>query len=189
MGWGWVSLFIVWIPGDMIMWYWWWCCTWYRFWHTYCRNKTAATCMSHFMLGRCVRLRWVWYRYPFLGLLMTHVLVVTHSFGCVEIERIASFLSWHERDWAWGSLPRPETPGFPSKIRLPSNTNTIPIACAQVITDLSRILKAIPLQQPTLVTRIFRNMGNSWKPRFHELEHVSKMRFLKTHSHTSERLG
>ena len=30
---------------------------------------------------------------------------------------------------------------------------------------------------------------NSWKPRFHELEHVSKMRLLKTHSQTSERLG
>ena len=32
-------------------------------------------------------------------------------------------------------------------------------------------------------------MGNSWKPRFHELEHESKMRLLKTHSHTSERQG
>ena len=26
-----------------------------------------------------------------------------------------------------GLVPRPETPGFPCKIRLPSNTNTIPI--------------------------------------------------------------
>ena len=43
-------------------------------------------------------------------------------------------------------MPRPETPGFPSKIRLPSNTNTIPITYAQEITGLSRILKAIPLQ-------------------------------------------
>jgi hypothetical protein len=32
-------------------------------------------------------------------------------------------------------------------------------------------------------------MGNSGKPRFHELEHESKMRLLKTHSHTSERIG
>ena len=32
-------------------------------------------------------------------------------------------------------------------------------------------------------------MGNSWKPRFHELEHESMMRLLETHSHTSERQG
>lgn len=30
-------------------------------------------------------------------------------------------------------------------------------------------------------------MGNPWKPRFHELEHNSKMWLLKTHSCTSER--
>ena len=36
------------------------------------------------------------YRYPLLGLPMMHVLVVTHLFGCVEIEIIALFLSWHE---------------------------------------------------------------------------------------------
>ena len=74
-----------------------------------------------------------------------HVLVVTQLFGCVEIEITALFLSWHEGDRTWGSLPRPETPGFLSKVRLPSNTDTIPITCAQVITDLSRILKAMPL--------------------------------------------
>ena len=34
-----------------------------------------------------------------------------------------------------------------------------------------------------------RMMGNSWKPRFHDLVHESKMRLLKTHSHTSERRG
>ena len=33
-----------------------------------------------------------------LGLPMMHVLVVTHLFGCVEIEIIALFLSWHEGD-------------------------------------------------------------------------------------------
>ena len=32
-------------------------------------------------------------------------------------------------------------------------------------------------------------MGNSGKSRFHQLEYDSKMRFLETHSHTSERLG
>lgn len=32
-------------------------------------------------------------------------------------------------------------------------------------------------------------MGNSWKPRFYELGHESKMRLLKTHSHTSGRRG
>ena len=34
-----------------------------------------------------------------------------------------------------------------------------------------------------------KNMGNSWKPGFHELEYESKMRLFKTHSHTSERRG
>ena len=29
---------------------------------------------------------------------MMHVLVGTHLFGCVEIEIIALFLSWHEGD-------------------------------------------------------------------------------------------
>ena len=33
-----------------------------------------------------------------LGLPVVHVLVVTHLFGCVEIEIIALFLSWHEGD-------------------------------------------------------------------------------------------
>ena len=33
-----------------------------------------------------------------LGLPMMHVLVVTQLFGCVEIEIIALFLSWHEGD-------------------------------------------------------------------------------------------
>ena len=32
-------------------------------------------------------------------------------------------------------------------------------------------------------------MGNSEKSRLHYLEHESKMRFLKTHSHASERPG
>ena len=32
-------------------------------------------------------------------------------------------------------------------------------------------------------------MENEWKPRFHEQEHESEMRLLKTHSHTSERQG
>ena len=39
-------------------------------------------------------------------------------------------------------VPYPENPGFPSKIRLPSNTNTIPIpVCTLVITGLSWISK------------------------------------------------
>ena len=32
-------------------------------------------------------------------------------------------------------------------------------------------------------------MENSWKPLFHELEHASKLRLLKTHFHTSDRQG
>ena len=31
--------------------------------------------------------------------------------------------------------------------------------------------------------------GEWWKPRFHELEHESKIRLLKTQSHTSGRQG
>ena len=32
-------------------------------------------------------------------------------------------------------------------------------------------------------------MGSSWKPRFHELKHESKMRLFQTDSHTSRRQG
>ena len=39
------------------------------------------------------------------------------------------------------------------------------------------------------MSRICRNMGDSGKLRFYELEHESKMRLLKTHSHTSNRLA
>ena len=39
------------------------------------------------------------------------------------------------------------------------------------------------------MSRTCRNIEKSWKPRLHELEHVSKIRLLKTHSHTSIRLG
>ena len=37
------------------------------------------------------------------------------------------------------------------------------------------------------MSRICRNVGDSEKPRFYELNHESKMRLLKTYSHTSER--
>ena len=40
-----------------------------------------------------------------------------------------------------------------------------------------------------MMSRICSAMGNSWKPRFHELGHESKVRLLKTHSHISERQG
>ena len=33
-----------------------------------------------------------------LGVPLMHVLIVTHLFGCVEIEIIALFLFWHEED-------------------------------------------------------------------------------------------
>ena len=39
----------------------------------------------------------------------------------------ALFLSLHDGRLNPGVVPRPEIPGFPSKIHLPSNTNTIPI--------------------------------------------------------------
>ena len=40
---------------------------------------------------------------------------------------VALFFCLHEQWLNPGLVPRPETPGFPSNIRLPSNTNTIPI--------------------------------------------------------------
>ena len=39
------------------------------------------------------------------------------------------------------------------------------------------------------MSRICRSMGDSGKLRFYELDHESKMRLLKTHSHTSNRLA
>ena len=39
------------------------------------------------------------------------------------------------------------------------------------------------------MSRIGRNMGDSGKLRFYELDHESKMRLLKTHSHTSNGLA
>ena len=39
------------------------------------------------------------------------------------------------------------------------------------------------------MSRICRNMGDSGKLRFYEQDHESKMRILKTHSHTSNRLA
>ena len=39
------------------------------------------------------------------------------------------------------------------------------------------------------MSRIRRNMGKIVETPIHELEHVPKMRLLKTHTHTSERRG
>ena len=58
---------------------------------------------------------------------MMHVLDVTHLLGCVETEIVAIFLSLRDGRLNPGLVHRSETPGFPSKIRLPSNTNAIPI--------------------------------------------------------------
>ena len=52
---------------------------------------------------------------------MMHVLVVTHLFGCVEIDNsFVSFLA--RRRLNLGLVATPETPGFPSKVHLPSTT-------------------------------------------------------------------
>ena len=39
------------------------------------------------------------------------------------------------------------------------------------------------------MSRICRNMGDSGKLQFYELDHEPEMRLLKTHSHTSNRLA
>ena len=58
---------------------------------------------------------------------MMHVLVVTHLYSCVEVGDSRFIPFFARRTTEPGLVPRPETPRFPSKIRLPSNTNTIPI--------------------------------------------------------------
>ena len=75
--------------------------------------------VRHFVLPSTwsVRLPWVWHRYPSVGLPIMHVLVVTQLYSwCVEI-RDSSFIPFLHK---WTTEPRPETPVFPSKIRLPS---------------------------------------------------------------------
>ena len=58
---------------------------------------------------------------------MMHVLVVTHLFSCVKMEIAGLFLCLHDgrlnRGWCLALKPLV----FHLKIRLPSNTNTIPI--------------------------------------------------------------
>ena len=51
-----------------------------------------------------------------------------HSLVWLLLDGESSFIPFLAR-WRLnpGLVPRPETPAFPSKIRLPSNTNTIPI--------------------------------------------------------------
>ena len=83
----------------------------------YCCSTVVATQVRDHIAGASVRLRWVWHRYPSVGLPIMHVLVVTQLYSwCVEI-RDSSFIPFLHK---WTTEPRPETPVFPSKIRLPS---------------------------------------------------------------------
>ena len=66
---------------------------------------------------------WVWYRYPFVGLSMMHVLVSLRRDWIFS----SYILSWRDGGLIPGLVPRPVIPGFPSKIHLPSNTYTISI--------------------------------------------------------------
>ena len=82
---------------------------------------------------------------------------------------------------------------FPSKIRHPSTTNTIPIPEPRQLPGFQPHSKQY---HNTIIAHsdkpYIQNYEKiSWKPRFHELltEHESKMRLLKNHSHTSERQG
>ena len=52
---------------------------------------------------------------------------LVHLFSCVEMEIAASFASLHDGRLSRGSCLALNPPGFPSKISLPSNTNTIPL--------------------------------------------------------------
>ena len=47
--------------------------------------------------------------------------------GSVEMNIVSLLHYFHDGRLNRRLVPRPETPGFPSKIRLPINTNTIPI--------------------------------------------------------------
>ena len=71
---------------------------------------------------------------------MMHVLVVTHFLSCVEIGDSSFIPFFARRTSEPGPVLRPETRGFPSKIRLPSNTNTDPITFAQVPTGLIKVI-------------------------------------------------
>ena len=89
----------------------------------------------------------------------------------------------------------PWNPWFPIK-DTPLKYNIYdPLTCTQVFNGLSRILKATPLREPTLMGRICtmscRNMGKSRKTRFHERTRtcVEDAAPEKKHSHASERQG
>ena len=55
--------------------------------------------------------------------------------------------------------------------------------------DNFRPFEAVSYHYPPLMSRICRNMGDSGKHRVYELDHESKMRLFKTHSHTSNGLA
>ena len=55
--------------------------------------------------------------------------------------------------------------------------------------EIHRSFEAVSQHSPTLMSRICRNVGDSRKLRLFELDHESKMRLLKTHSHTSKCLA
>ena len=120
-----------------------------------------------------------------------HAIVVTHLFGCVKIVYSSYFLFLERRRLNPGLVHRLETPGFPSKMRLPSNTNAIPIPVPtklpafQGYSRQCRYTIGSPLKR-AVYAEIWEKL---WKSRFQELEHESKMRLLKTHSHTFGRRG
>ena len=75
---------------------------------------------------------------------------------------------------------------IPNTKRHPNNTKTDQLPISEVITGLPRPYHNT---SPPLMSCICRNMGNSGKSRFPQLDHESKMRLLKTHSHASQRPG
>ena len=81
-----------------------------------------------------VRLRGVRHRYPFVGLPIEHVLVVTRLCWLRKRWKMAALFISARWKTDVGLVTRPETPGFPSKIRLPSVANTTPKSVPRLLT-------------------------------------------------------
>ena len=135
-----------------------------------------------YLVSIIVRLLWLWHRYPSAGLPAIHVLVVTHSCSCVEIGDSSSFIPFvHDGRLSrgpWLSLKPLVSHRRYASQAIPIQSNT----CAQVITGLIKVFQANTItlahsDGPHIYAEIWEN---SWKPRFHELQHESKMRGSST---------
>ena len=85
-----------------------------------------------------------------------------------------------------GLVASPWTPGFPSKIRLSSNTNTISVPAPRWLAVI-KVIQGNAITPAHSDEPYMQKYRKFMETRFHELEHEFKRRLLKTHSHTAER--